>query len=538
MSLVGALAEWIRLLGPERVLGKEDCVLRYGSCTNGIQRQISGALLLETVSEVIEIVRIATRLKVPLYPISTGHNWGYGTANPAVDGCVIVDLARLNRIIDFDSDLGLVTLEPGVTQKDLADFLDQNGLAFLVPTTGAGPTCSIVANALERGYGITPIADHFAAVTRLEAVLPDGRLYRPALSELGAETVDRAFKWGIGPYIDGLFAQGGFGIVTQMTIALIPQPQDFAAFFFGAKEDHALESLVEATRQLRTRLSGVTGSINLMNRHRVLAMTVPYPSDTLDSSGLLSAETVARLGQKYKVMAWSGIGALYGEREVVTAAKRVVRKILSPVTDRLLFVTPSRARLARRIASAIPGATGKRLKHITGVLDASLQIMLGRPSEVALQLAYWKMGGAPVDRGDLDPARDGCGLIWYPPLVPMRPHTVRKYVQHVMNTCVVHGIEPLITLTSLSERCFDSSVPLLFDRKSPRATEAAYNCYAALFEGGLSLGFAPYRLGVQGMRRVVDMNTVCWDLVAALKTAADPAGILAPGRYVPLRNGN
>ena len=77
---------------------------------------------------------------------------------------------------------------------------------------------------LERGYGITPYADHFAAVTALEAVLPDGRIYRSALSELGGATVDRAYKWGIGPYIDGLFAQGNFAVVTNMTIALAPRP--------------------------------------------------------------------------------------------------------------------------------------------------------------------------------------------------------------------------------------------------------------------------------------------------------------------------
>ena len=64
----------------------------------------------------------------------------------------------------------------------------------------------------------------------------------------------------------------------------------------------------------------------------------------------------------------------------------------------------------------------------------------------------------------MDPARDGCGLIWYSPLVPMNPDRVSRYVDMVENICVAHGIEPLITLTSLSNRCFDSSVPLLFDR--------------------------------------------------------------------------
>jgi hypothetical protein len=50
-------------------------------------------------------------------------------------------------------------------------------LPFLVPVTGAGPNCSLLGNALERGDGVVPHADHFGAVTALAAVLPDGEMY-------------------------------------------------------------------------------------------------------------------------------------------------------------------------------------------------------------------------------------------------------------------------------------------------------------------------------------------------------------------------
>jgi 4-cresol dehydrogenase (hydroxylating) len=108
---------------------------------------------------------------------------------------------------------------PGVTESQLREYLDDHAPGFMVPTTGAGPNCSLIGNALERGYGITPYADHFGAVTALEAVLPDGRLYRSALTELGAETLDQAFKWGLGPYLDGLFAQGSIGVVGPGRVA-------------------------------------------------------------------------------------------------------------------------------------------------------------------------------------------------------------------------------------------------------------------------------------------------------------------------------
>jgi hypothetical protein len=104
----------------------------------------------------------------------------------------------LQQIVDFDAELGTVTLEPGVTQGMLAAFLERERQPFLVPVTGAGPTCSLVGNALERGYGITPFADHFGAVLSLEAVLPDGRVYRRLRSRWTATTRRSS---GAGPYL-------------------------------------------------------------------------------------------------------------------------------------------------------------------------------------------------------------------------------------------------------------------------------------------------------------------------------------------------
>lgn len=77
----------------------------------------------------------------------TGARFRYG------DGCVTLDLSRMDRLLDIDAELGLVTLEPGVTQKQLFDYLSSRNLNFFVPTTGAGPTASLVGNALERGFG-------------------------------------------------------------------------------------------------------------------------------------------------------------------------------------------------------------------------------------------------------------------------------------------------------------------------------------------------------------------------------------------------
>jgi 4-cresol dehydrogenase (hydroxylating) len=528
-----ALDQWRAQLGDAGVIPGQAAEDRYGVCTIGGERSILAALCPRRAEEVVALVRIAGEARIPLYPISTGHNWGYGSALPATDGCVIVDLSGLDRIIDFDPALGLVTLEPGVTQGQLRDYLDRHQFDFLVPVTGAGPNCSLLGNALERGYGITPFADHFGAVTSLEAVLPDGRIYRSALSELGGGDVDRAFKWGVGPYLDGLFAQGNFGIVTQMTIALAPRPEKIQAFFFGIDRDENLASVVTAIQHVLRATAGMCGSINLMNARRVLAMMVPYPNARVGPAGILPLEVIAELAGQNQVMTWTGVGALYGGAAMVRAARREVRRILKPVARRLLFFTPQSTARLNRLIRYVPGLGAGRIARAVSTIDASLQLIAGYPSQIALPLAYWRSPAAPLLGRDLDPARDGCGLIWYPPLVPMKPERVRCFVDMVKEICGSHRIEPLITLTSLSDRCFDSSIPLLFARDDAEQAARAKACYRALLEAGQKEGFLPYRFGIDAMGWLTQSGGVFWDVVSKIKTAIDPNGIIAPGRYSP-----
>jgi 4-cresol dehydrogenase (hydroxylating) len=529
--LKSAMEAWQNVLGRDRVQDTTAATARYGPCTTNVKRQILAALCPTSQPEIIEIVKIAEQLQIPLYPISTGHNWGYGTANPARDGCVIVDLSGMTQILDFDPCTGLVVLEPGVTQQDLSNFLIRGGYSFMVPTTGAGPSCSVLANALERGYGITPYADHFGAVMCLEAVLPDGRVYRSALTELGGTQVDHAFKWGLGPYVDGLFAQGSFGIVTRMTLVLARRPAGFTSFYIQVRRNEGLESVVKATQATLSALPGIVGSINIMNSLRTLAMTSSYPRHEAGSDGCLPLATLARLEKENHLSPWTGIGALYGEPGVVDAAKKVVKQLLGSGECSLLFITPRRVRIARGLISYFPESLGSRFLRKIKALEGSLDLMLGKPSEVAMTLAYWKRGIPDAAKRPLDPARDGCGLIWYPPLVPMKEKRVREYVSGVETICRAHGIEPLITLTALSDRCFDSSVPLLFDRDDPKQVAQADACYQALFDFGRQKGFVPYRLGPNAMSAITSTNVPYWDMVRQIKRTLDPQDIMAPGRY-------
>lgn len=530
MNLDQALVAWAQLLGGTQVLNSAQSQERYGADTSGNERVIAAALLITDAATVPAVMRIAFEHRVPVYPISTGHNWGYGTALPARDGCVIIDLGGLQRIVHFDAEFGVVTVEPGVTQGMLADFLEAGQHPFLVPVTGAGPTCSLLSNALERGYGVTPLTDHFSAVTDIEAVLPDGSLYRTAMREAGGEELARLFKWGIGPYSVGLFTQSGFGIVTRMSIVLARRPEAVKVCLFSLKDDALLETAMERLRQILGRLPGIVGAVNLMNQHRVLSMSAPYPEDRIGADGLIPNEVIQSMGKQYQILAWTGFGTLYGTERVVAAAQREIRSALSGVASRLIFLTPRGAKRLAGLAGRLPGGMGQRLGSTAETLALSLQLVAGRPNETALPLAYWRNPQPPKGRAR-DPARDGCGLIWYAPLVPMRAQAVRGYTKMVHEVTRRHGIEPLITFTTLSDKLVDSTVPIIFRRDQPESVRAAKACYDDLVQTGRTLGYFPYRVGIAGMSTVVGLQDRATDFHARLRESLDPHDILAPGRY-------
>lgn len=530
MDLSAAIHQWQMQLGRSRVLLGEAATAAYGRDTSASHRHIAVGLRIENSAQLPEVMRTASQHRVPVYPISTGHNWGYGTALPVRDGCAIIDLSALVKIVDFDQELGVVTLEPGVTQGMLAHFLDAGNHPYLVPVTGAGPSCSLIGNALERGYGITPYVDHFGAVTDLEAVLPDGSFYRTALREAGGDELARLFKWGIGPYSAGLFAQGGFGVVTRMSIVLSPRPACVKACIFSIPDDSLLEPAVQTIRTLLVQLPGTLAAINLMNQHRVLSMSAPFPVEEIGPDRLIPPPVIQQLARQYHVMPWTGFATVYGTQRTVAAAQREMEIALSSTCRRIFFLTSDRTRTLSRIARWIPGAYGRRLASMAQTLGHALELVAGRPNETALPLAYWR--NPTIQKGHAkNPSRDGCGLIWYAPLVPMRPADVRTYRDMVVQVTHKHGIEPLITMTSISDKLFDSTIPLLFDRNDPSAEAAAQACYHELLMTGRTKGWFPYRVGVDTMPTLAALQSDSKVFHSRLRKDLDPFDLMAPGRY-------
>jgi 4-cresol dehydrogenase (hydroxylating) flavoprotein subunit len=522
-----------KIFPSERIISDANQI--YGNCTTGALRAIPAALLIENKDEIPKVLEICQRNGVPVYPISTGKNWGYGTANPVENGCILLDLSRLNKIVDLDPELATVRIQPGVTQGQLFEFLKTHNLDFLVPATGAGPHASLMGNLLERGYGITPHTDHFAALLALEVVLPTGEIYSSTLEDAGCPELNRNFNWGLGPYLDGLFAQSNFGIVTECTIALMKKPEAIEAFVFTLNQNSDLTLATEALREISQSLPGILGGMNIMNSRRMLAMQSKYPRDKVDAGEILNADQILSLRKEHSIEVWTGVGGIYGTQEVVRAAKKHIRRKLNKFVKEVRFVNSSKLDLLKKTAKWCPAFLGGReLRLLAQRVAQLLDVVSGVPTEAALPLVYWKLEKSYQPGQNINIAQDGCGLMWYSPLVVNRPDNVKDYVEFVEETCTEFGMEPLITLTTISERCFDSTVPLLFDKNDAEEAQRAKACLQALLRRGQTKGYFPYRLGVEQMAEVTgNVQSVSWNTVSRIKRALDPKMILSPGRYSP-----
>ena len=158
-ALPAALREWRAAIGSEYVLQDAKLLDAVNAATFATDAKVWAVLRPASREQVQECVRIANRHRVPIHPVSSGKNWGYGSRVPTSAG-ISLDLGRLNRILDFDEDLAYVTIEPGVTQGQLYEFLQQRKSRLWMDATGASPECSIIGNTMERGFGHTPMGDH------------------------------------------------------------------------------------------------------------------------------------------------------------------------------------------------------------------------------------------------------------------------------------------------------------------------------------------------------------------------------------------
>ena len=184
------LQQFSAAIGPQWVFTGEEDIATYKDAYSPLwgepeEKVASAALAPDSVDQIQKIVAIANRFSIPLYTISTGRNLAYGGSAPVYSGSVILDLKRMNRILEVSEENAYALVEPGVSYFDLYRHLREKGLKLWIdcPDPGWG---SLVGNALDHGCGRTPLPyrDHFDAHCGMEVVLANGRVVRTGMGAL------------------------------------------------------------------------------------------------------------------------------------------------------------------------------------------------------------------------------------------------------------------------------------------------------------------------------------------------------------------
>lgn len=533
-----ALMKWRQLLGDEYVITDSEPLKLASTATFATSAAVT-AIVKPARDQVAAVVAIAAEYNIALYTISSGKNWGYGSRVPSIQHAVLLDLGRLNEISGYDPEHHLITVGAGVTQRQLADFLLAQGGMDWMDCTGSHPDCSIVGNTVERGFGHTPYGEHANFIGAMEVLLADGRIIKTGFGRFDGAKASGMYKWGLGPALDQLFLQSNLGIVLSMTIWLMPKPEKFVAFYLSASNETALEQIVQALVPLKR--SGVITSLpHIANAYRVLGGMQQYPWPFVEKRSVqfpLPGDITEQLKKQWQVGTWNLSGALYGTKEQVANAKKQVRKSLRRVKGaRLNFISDELLRFIEIFQKPIAFVTRMDLPGMLKVLRPVHNMMKGQPSAQFLTSSYWRMKTVPNGRFDMD--KDNVGLIWSAFVAPADAKNARQLMDIVDTVLPEFGFEPAVTLTLLNERCIDAVVSISFDRTASapdgqRWDELALQCRDKLYQSMFSCGFYPYRTDVSKMAEMVHCGDPQYlQVLADLKHALDPHGILAPGRYI------
>ena len=281
------------IVGPENFSDQIIALVSYSSGATAHRHRPEAAVWVNSADQVSDVLTFCNREKIPVTPRGAGTSMA-GLCVPAKGG-LVMDLCRMNKILDICIGDRVTVVQPGVVYADLERALAPHGF-FFPPDPASGRVATIGGNVATNAggmkgakYGVT--RDY---VLGLEAVLADGRKLK---------TGTRCMKSSSGFDLTRLFvgSEGMLGVITEIILKINPKPR------YTGTVRAAFASLESAGQAVsRTMCSGIIPSVlEIIDRNTLTAINqntdlrLPEAAAILlaEADGFTEAETKAQLEQ-------------------------------------------------------------------------------------------------------------------------------------------------------------------------------------------------------------------------------------------------
>jgi len=213
VQLAAALQQ---VLPPSAILSDPEDTRPYECDGLAAYRQMPLIVVLpDSEAQIVAVLKLCNELQVPIVPRGAGTGLS-GGAMPIADG-VVLSTARLNRILRMDAYSRTAVVQPGVRNLAISDAAAKHGL-YYAPDPSSQIACTIGGNVAENSGGVHCLKYGLTVhnVLRVRMVTIEGDVV-----ELGSEALDAAGLDLLSVFIG---SEGMLGIVTEVTVKLIPKP--------------------------------------------------------------------------------------------------------------------------------------------------------------------------------------------------------------------------------------------------------------------------------------------------------------------------
>ena len=158
------------------------------------------------------------------------------------------------------------------------------------------------------------------------------------------------------------------------------------------------------------------------------------------------------------------------------------------------------------------------------------QILQGIPTEYFVRHAYYRYRH-PRPAGEVQPARDRCGLIWFAPILPLTNAHVWPFLAACKPRFAAHGFGFYVAMLLMNPRSVICLMAVIYDKEDAAETAHSQQLYDELLTMMRERHYQQYRAGLQSWGELFRDAPELAQLNARIKSAIDPANLLAPGRY-------